>query len=840
MANPAWFKFSEYMANKLASLQAADPDAGWTADSVAQAFSDAGFGGEEGAFNHFNQYGNSADENISPNNLFNAKQYYYFKAQQLQNYDSVSQVTEAEAAMVKAAIHDAGMSAWQHYIDYGTKEGVNPSNSFDTQKYLEAKAAALNAAKVDGKTDWDADSVADAFQKAGLNALEHAILYSKDDTAGEAAAVFDSTGAVVDAYKVDDKANTGDDDSQTYTLTTGQDNIVGTNGDDVIEAPRIDGLATLTAGDKIDGGAGTDTINVYAGTFDGVTMSNVEIVNDYVAKNNAFDTTTLNGVTNYNFLASTAGNVVTANVATQVGFTGSQGNMVVDFKNATGTSDAATIALNGVNASGDLAQGTAEDGTGATVETLTLNLSGTNYVGGGDIQAKAASGIELTGDGSLAKNADGDKVTIHTTASTLKSIDAGAATGDLSLTLGEKVNASFAYKGSAGKDNIDLSTGMGNAKDIAATVDLGAGDDKLTIAYDGMKAGSTFAGGDGKDTLTINVGTTDLDLTTADGVKPFSGFEALNLVTTAGHGTVDFDQTKMADVTAISVDATGADVTLSNLGASSTVTIKDASNIVTAKLANASAADSTLAITLDSGATSSAPAAGVTVAANKFVTNAHVLSVTSANTQSTSENSVALDEAALAGITNVKIAGDQDFILTMGAANSITLVDGSEAGGKLNIDLTGNTKAVEVTGSAQNDVITASDETGNKLAGNGGDDNFVMTGAVNTSGTPGDVVTTITDFTAGDIMTFANDLDSANEVKLGKSDNNDVKIFTALAADADTADAIYWASYNGNTYVHFSADANTGTQVGDIQIKLTGTLTFSNDGIDHAGITCDA
>ncbi|MBQ9453694.1 MAG: hypothetical protein IJU65_10470, partial [Desulfovibrio sp.] len=130
-----WFDYSTYMANKRAQLNAADPSANWTAEQVADAFEQAGFKGVDGAQQHFEQYGHTAEENLSPNANFIPSQYYIFKAADY--FDkAVADVTEEQAAYIQAAIKDAGMSAWDHYTQYGTKEGINPSNNFDTQKYL--------------------------------------------------------------------------------------------------------------------------------------------------------------------------------------------------------------------------------------------------------------------------------------------------------------------------------------------------------------------------------------------------------------------------------------------------------------------------------------------------------------------------------------------------------------------------------------------------------------------------------------------------------------------------------------------------------------------------------
>ncbi|MDB2484100.1 hypothetical protein N9Y16_05875 [Gammaproteobacteria bacterium] len=72
------------------------------------------------------------------------------------------------------------------------------------------------------------------------------------------------------------------------SLTTGADDIKGTNGDETINAGAQSAagaaITTLNEGDSIDGGAGTDTLNITATSDDntsltGVTVKNVEIVN---------------------------------------------------------------------------------------------------------------------------------------------------------------------------------------------------------------------------------------------------------------------------------------------------------------------------------------------------------------------------------------------------------------------------------------------------------------------------------------------------------------------------------------------------------------------------------
>lgn len=77
------------------------------------------------------------------------------------------------------------LSAWEHYQQFGTAEGINPSADFDTVKYLEAKAAAMNA--LGGDKVWTAADVADAFAENGWSALEHYELFGNSGAEGEVA-----------------------------------------------------------------------------------------------------------------------------------------------------------------------------------------------------------------------------------------------------------------------------------------------------------------------------------------------------------------------------------------------------------------------------------------------------------------------------------------------------------------------------------------------------------------------------------------------------------------------------------------------------------------------------
>ena len=462
MANPAWFNFSTYMANKLAQLKSADADTygDWDAQMLSDAFAEAGFSGQEGAFDHFNQYGNSSEENVSPNSNFIPSQYYIFKAAQYYEKD-VADVTPQEAASIGTAIREAGMSAWQHYIDYGTAEKINPSNNFDTAKYLEAKAAALNAAAVDGKTDWDADSVAEAFKAAGMNALEHAILYSADDTEGEAAKAFNDDGSVIDAYAVDDKAS-GDNTGETYPLTQAIDNLKGTSGDDTF----IGDGQTVQAADQIDGGEGTDTLELYE-TTDLPTLKNVENVWVTKANNVTLNVSSVAGVKNVELDGNTGTSTVTLGDGQSLTLRNNTATAMHTIAGNTPTELSVTLDKIGAKATPATVDFT---GTALTTAKITAENSASVFTlanAGGKLAT-----LNIAGDAELNIVADA-------TLAKLTAVDASTNTGGVKLDM-TAAPTDLTFTGSSKDDTLIFGAGEFNAKDV---VDMGAGEyDTIVLA----------------------------------------------------------------------------------------------------------------------------------------------------------------------------------------------------------------------------------------------------------------------------------------------------------------------------------------------------------------------
>ena len=558
---PTWFDYETYMANKLAQMQKTDPAGNWTVSKLVDVFAQNGFLGEDGAYEHFVQFG--ANEDVAPNADFNASEYYAAKAAQFYGVEP-SAVTELEIANVKAIIAENGMNAWTHYVQYGSDEGVNPSNAFDADAYLDAKTAALVAAgeKQPDGSEWTPEAVQKAISDAGMTVLEHYMTYGGR---GEGEVAQGVTFPVPDDQKVPSN-NPG----ETFTLTTGIDTFIGGDGDDIFNATESEGNSTLTALDKLDGGAGEDTLNIVQTaqvntTIAGATVTSMEKVNitsgaavttdtttwgtkalnivatdavdatvadttDVTATSGA--STTIKGGKAVSVTGGTGETKITGEGLTTVSVKGGGNTVTIDNTLDTVSSKGTTmtsVILDGVNADSEIkGQGltdvTVKGATTAahtvTIENgkadhaLTVNVDGTGYDAAGTEKQTTVKDANAT---AITVNASGDKSSLDLTGSTAaKSLN---ITGDAALTLkASDLTALTTIDGSAATGDLTLgalntanvNTGSGDDTfSIMATtkvaVDAGAGDDTVTLGA-AIAAGSTINLGAGDDALLTDGG----------------------------------------------------------------------------------------------------------------------------------------------------------------------------------------------------------------------------------------------------------------------------------------------------------------------------------------------
>ena len=599
MANPTWFDYEFYMGAKLAQMQKADPAGNWTTGKLVDAFAQNGFLGEDGAYEHFVQFG--ANEDVAPNADFNASEYYAAKAAQFYGVEP-SAVTELDIANVKAIIAENGMNAWTHYVQYGSDEGVNPSNAFDADAYLDAKTAALVAAgeKQPDGSEWTPEAVQKAISDAGMTVLEHYLQYAGT---GEGEVAQGVTFPVPDDQKVPSN-NPG----ETFTLTTGIDTFIGGGGDDIFNATESEGHSTLTALDKLDGGAGEDTLNIVQTaavdtTAAGATVTSMEKVNitssgavktdtttwgtkalnitatgavdatvadttDVTATTSGANTATILGGKAVSVTGGTGATSITGDGLTTVSVKGGGAVTIDNTLNAVSSKGTTmtSVILDGVNADSAIKGQGLTDVTvkGATTDkytvtitndkadhALTVNVDGTGYDAAGAEKQTTVADASAT---AITVNASGDKSSLALTGSTAaKSLN---ITGDAALTLkASDLAALTTIDGSAATGDLTLgalnattvnvNTGSGDDTfSIMATakvaVDAGAGDDTVTLGA-AIAAGSTIKMGEGDDTIKVDTAPLTTEVGSIDGGAGDNDkliFTDTTYVTDLAHGAV--------------------------------------------------------------------------------------------------------------------------------------------------------------------------------------------------------------------------------------------------------------------------------------------------------------
>lgn len=547
MATPKWFDANAYMQNKLAQLKAQEPDAGWTLDKLYDAFREGGFVGAEGQYEHFVKFG--AAEEVAPNAYFNADEYYAAKAHEY--YGDKFDGSEEQIATVKAMIKDAGMNAWTHYQQFGSAEGVNPSNAFDASAYCAAKAEAMNNAgqKAPDGTEWTAEKIADAIADAGMSVLEHYLTYAGTGE-GEVAAA--------STYPVsEDEQVVVSKPGETFTLTAGVDNLVGTAGDDIFSAVNDAGKLALGGLDSIDGGAGNDTLNIidtataankafsFPGSFSMKSVENVTIDTmgaigidlsanaDVVSiKGNARGTegstvtasgntdvaltvagaaaATVNGGKAVSVTAGTGATNVAGDSLTSVTIKGGNGATIVNDKNVAADGKETTltsVVLDGVNGKSTIkgkgltdvtVKGATEAENTVTIanakegHSLNIHVDGTGYQNDGDPVQTVIKDVEAT---SMTVEASGEKSSLSLTGSV--KLENLTITGDAELTLkADDLGVLKAINGSAANGDLIL----GNLNAATVDVQTGSGDDRFTIK---ATKKVTVDAGAGNDVVTL-------------------------------------------------------------------------------------------------------------------------------------------------------------------------------------------------------------------------------------------------------------------------------------------------------------------------------------------------
>ena len=409
-------------------------------------------------------------------------------------------------------------------------------------------------------------------------------------------AAFPTTAAEAAQYLND--IGSGTNPGQAFTLTVSEDNLVGTAGDDIFNAPVVSEagnlVQTLQDIDQLNGGEGTDTLNATLNTVGVVTpsLNSIENVNIRSVNNGTgIDFSASNGVekiTVANSTGSTAiagagafNNIAVNNQTAEVNVTGSTATSMNLSFNKFGTKDAqSTINVNSGSATSATVNTTDSNvnvGTLASLNALTVAAAGDNKL------ASASNGaietLTVSGSGSLVF--DGNLTALKTLTSTAEGaitvtgLGAGFETattgaGDDSITVATATGVKNISTG-AGNDTVTIT----GALTATAVVDLGEGDDTL-ILNSTPTAGVTLTGGEGRDTLqTTQTIFGDIAGFTDEQKAKVTGFEVLSISTALTNGST-VDLAGIAGITNFVAAAgvvAGGSANVTNLGQNATVEI---------------------------------------------------------------------------------------------------------------------------------------------------------------------------------------------------------------------------------------------------------------------------
>jgi len=265
--------------------------------------------------------------------------------------------------------------------------------------------------------------------------------------------------------------------------------VTGSGFDDTINMDTY-----LNNDDVIDGGAGTDTLALTGAggaiLTDALQISNVEKLKVTTGGDDTIDMsytdisdlTIVGGADTHTISVS---NLATTDTVTLENGDAAASDVIASatfaLADATGSSDSITLNLkNNMNATTGAITALTVDG----IETVNLAISHADTITNADNQlltinalnADAATTLNLSGDTALTISSFID--------ATLKTIDASAMTGKLTINLDQAVDQTI--KGGSADDSFDFK----NTLTSNDTVDGGAGDDKLTF---NAQAGTTAA-----------------------------------------------------------------------------------------------------------------------------------------------------------------------------------------------------------------------------------------------------------------------------------------------------------------------------------------------------------
>lgn len=575
------------------------------------------------------------------------------------------------------------------------------------------------------------------------------------------------SGVTEDPATVEAAKTGGVQSGQTFTLTTGADNVVGTVGNDTING-YIDSTAnapqTLTAADVIAGGAGTDTLNVTvsgtAAALPAANITGVETINVRAAVAlNSSDLSTIPGLTAFNSDRSVA-----AITTTNLGKGGQYGVIGDGAAQSTATlafGYAAAADVSTLNISGGVKGTTATNGPAITITGTGVTSSVINVTG---------SAANVTG--AITNAATSTSTTINASANLTGTL---STTGDTKLTV-------------TGTGVVDLS-GAALANNLV-TVDASA----MTAGGLKVAAGTStafkFTGGAGNDQVTtgavLATGLVDAGAGTADRLvvgtsahidatagKLYKNFEQLQVNATAASTTVDIDNLATTNtIDTVRINQNGAfSATVNNLSAAAAgnVTIVNAApatagtDIITIGVKGATTAGQIDTVKAALTTTTTAGAAQALNLTGLTLTGVEKLELTGNGTAAATTGAVTFTTTNATSLDSIKFANaanGNSITIAAGQATNL-VVDASASTGGVTVDATANnaTTGVNIKGGSSFDGLYGAAGLSDIISGGAGNDVLVGGGlgtstiTLGTASAIGSATAGFATLTAGDTLT---------------------------------------------------------------------------------------
>lgn len=377
----------------------------------------------------------------------------------------------------------------------------------------------------------------------------------------------------LEAGEGDDKISVTAGEVDTLNAGAGADTISVAAGARVkdLDAGDGDDIIAITAGaviKNLNGGGGTNTLKLENGVVDLSTtkLTNIQTItgrgkiqsSDITGKNITLGSEKLNawneGTGEYDITeleikgkgTATTDNISLNGLKIAAGSTGHKLN-ITNFKSG-------SLTINDKNLGNDSADDTAVDATTVTVtgtesnDKITISQGKVKSVETG----KGADEVIINSGANVATLNTGDGADIIHISGTVGTIDAGDGDDKIVLSSGSGTKVDTIDAG-AGNDNIEVESGA-----TVSTINLGAGDDTITLKS-GAGTGITINGGDGKDILTLDGSSSEVDFTK---ITKISGIEVLNISATASNSGAKISYDSIKDNLNLTIDSTSGSGTL--------------------------------------------------------------------------------------------------------------------------------------------------------------------------------------------------------------------------------------------------------------------------------------